>query len=366
MSVPIIVTDNPRFFIYADGELVYGADIEGYNIVSCKAVLESNKAGSLKFDIPVGSEMYGNIKKLKTTVELRQGNDILFRGRLLNTSREIKNTLSYYCEGFLSWLVDIQLNPYTFSGSAATLFQNYLTEYNSRASDNRKIVFKSSDITTSIGVTEEDYSSAWDQVKKVMINGVGGFVVPSLSDSETGVMFLSEYGASSSQVIQFGRNMIDFDEYIDASEIFTAIRPLGKKINDVRVSLPEGFVTNQTAIDAFGRIERTIYFDEIEDESTLRTAAQNYLNSGIQSAMTLTIKAIDLHLLDVDVDRISLGDSVRVVSVPHNIDAYFICTKIEIDVLNPQNTVYTFGATQRTISELTNPTYRKYVITEGA
>lgn len=365
-ATPISVDNNPKFYIYADNQLVYGAGIDGYYVLNPKITLEINKAGSLKFDIPIGSEMYNRIQKLKTTVEAKQGNEVLFRGRLLNTKRAINNTLSYYCEGFLSWMIDISSAPYTFSGLASQLFQNYLTEYNSRASENRQIVFIDSDVSNSVAIVQDDYSTTWEQIKKVMIDGVGGYVVPYLTDSVTGVRFLTEYGASTSQVIQFGKNMLDFEEYIDASQIFTAVQPFGKKINDQRIGLSEGFVKDDNAINTFGRIERTVFFDEIETESALRTAAQNYLNTGLQSAMTMTIKAVDLHLLDVDTDRIRLGDSVRVVSVPHGIDASFLCTKMEIDFAHPQNTVYTFGATQRTISELTYTGYNKYIITEGA
>lgn len=365
-ATPIQVDNNPRYYIYADDQLVYGAGIEGYYVLKPRITLEINKAGSLTFDIPIGSEMYNKIQKLKTTIEARQGNEVLFRGRLLNTKRTINNTLSYYCEGFLSWMVDISTEPYTFNGLASQLLQNYLTEYNSRASANRQITLVDSDVQNNVAIEQEDYSTTWDQIKKVMIDGVGGYIVPYLTDEVTGIQFLTEYGASTSQVIQFGKNMLDFQEYIDASQIFTAVRPFGKKVEGSRIGLTEVFVKNDDAIDTFGRIERTVFFDEIETESALRSAAQTYLNTGLQSAMTMTIKAVDLHLLDVETDRIRLGDSVRVVSVPHGIDASFLCTKIEIDFVRPQNTVYTFGATQRTISELTYTGYNKYIITEGA
>lgn len=365
---PLEFDNIPYYYVYADDELVYGAGIEGEYIMNPKTVLEVNKAGSFKFDIPVGSDMYNKINKLKTTIEARQGNEILFRGRLLNTSRSINNTVSCYCEGFLSWLVDIVFLPETFKGQARDALKRYLERYNSRASDNRKIAYKYSDISANISIDRKDHSNAWDEIKSVLIDGVGGYIVPYLTSSETGIQWLSSYGTTTAQVIRFGENLLDFEEYVDASEVFTAVRPYGKEDeHGNRLGLTgSSFVINQNAIDMFGRIERTVFFDEIEDESALRRSAEKYLRTGLQTAMTMNIKAFDLHLLNVDVERIRLGDSVRVVSVPHQLDAYFMCTKIEIDMAHPQNTVYTFGATQRTISELTNAKYNKYVITEGA
>ena len=364
---PIDVDDDPHYYIYADDELVYGAGIEGYEILNPKLNVEVNKAGSLTFDIPVGSEMYNKVNLLKTTVEARQGNTVLFRGRVLNTQRNMTNTISYYCEGFLSWLNDIVFQSYSFNGQARDLLKRDIERYNSRATTDRQITYEYSDISANITVEQKNDSTGWDEVKKVLIDGVGGYVVPYLTSEETGIQWLSTYGASTSQVIQFGENLLDFSEYIDASKIFTAVRAYGKEINGSRVTLSgnSGFVQDDEAISIYGRIERTAIFDEITTESALRKAALDYLRTGLTSAITISIKAVDLHLLNVEVERISIGDSVRVVSVPHSVDAYFLCTKITYDFAHPKNTTYTFGSTQRTISELTDSSYNKYVITEG-
>lgn len=365
--IPLTFDDDPKYYIFADGELVYSAGAEGFDVLNPRLTLEVNKAGSLEFDIPVGSEMYNRISKLKTTIEARQGNEVLFRGRLLNTKRNTLNTISYYCEGFLSWLVDITFQPYSYNGQARDFLKYIIQRYNSRALDDRKVTYKYSDISAKITTEQKNYSTAWDEIKSVLINNVGGYIVPYLSTEETGIQWLSTYGATTSQVIQFGQNLLDFSEYIDASQVFTAVRAYGKEVNGSRVGLSgnNGFVQDDDAIEMFGRIERTVFFDEITTESALRQAATDYLRTGVQCAMTLNLTAVDLHLLDADAERIRLGDSVRSVSVPHSIDAFFLCTKIVYDFAHPKNNKYTFGSTQRTISELTDASYNRYVITEG-
>lgn len=60
-------------------------------------------------------------------------------------------------------------------------------------------------------------------------------------------------------------------------------------------------------------------------------------------SVTLEIKAVDLHLIDVDTETIKLGDYIRVISEPHSLDEYFLCTKIVTDLLNPANTEFTLG-----------------------
>ena len=48
--------------------------------------------------------------------------------------------------------------------------------------------------------------------------------------------------------------------------------------------------------------------------------------------------AIYLHLLNVDIDRINVGDRIRCISIPHNIDLILIVKSIEIDIDAPENT----------------------------
>lgn len=363
---PLEFDNDPHYYVYCDNELVYSAGVEGREILDPVLTLEVNKAGSFTFDLPITSDMYNRIGKLKNIIEVRQGNEVLFRGRLLNTKRNMMNTVTCYCEGFLAWLNDVTSAPYTFNGKARDLLKRIVSNYNERASDNRKLTYIYSDISTNITVESEEYVQLWDEVKRIFISGIGGYFVPYLTKDQTGLQWLSTYGTTTSQVIQFGRNLLDFEEFVDASQVFTSVRPVGKKIDGTRVSLPEVFIDDREAIERFGRIERIAIFDEITTESALRSAASDYLRKGIEAATTMTVKAADLHLLDVSTERIRLGNSVRCISVPHGIDSFFMCTKTKIKLEHPKDNEYTFGYSRRNISELADASYSKYVITEGA
>ena len=63
----------------------------------------------------------------------------------------------------------------------------------------------------------------------------------------------------------------------------------------------------------------------------------------VEMAVTLSIKAVDLNLLDVNTGRIKLGDYIRVISLPHGLDRYFLCSKIVLDMESPDKTEYTLG-----------------------
>lgn len=157
----------------------------------------------------------------------------------------------------------------------------------------------------------------------------------------------SSPGGISDQVIRFGENLLDIEEYITAENIFTVLVPLGARqenqdgsqggrltIKSVNNNLD--YLENQTAINLFGKIVRTAEWDDVTIASNLKTKGRAFLNNNISMAVTLSVKAVDLHYLDVDTDKIEVGTQVRVVSEPHGLDTYFLCSKVVADFLSPE------------------------------
>lgn len=68
-------------------------------------------------------------------------------------------------------------------------------------------------------------------------------------------------------------------------------------------------------------------WDDVTVAANLLTKGNAFLQSGIEMAVSLSIKAVDLHLLNVNTERIKLGDYIRVVSLPHKLDKYFCVLK---------------------------------------
>lgn len=352
-----IEVDNiPYYYVYADGQLLYASNVEDYLILNPVLNLEINKSGSLSFEIATTNPLYLSLSKLRTTVEVRQGNEILFRGRILSDERGFYNTKRIYCEGVLSFLVDTVKAPYTFNGEGRKLLKLLLENHNTLASENRQLQYTYSDISSKVTVDNENYSYTLDEIMNNLLNNIGGFIRPYYASDYTGIQYTSSFDKTTSQVIRFGENLLDFNEYIDASSVFTSVLPLGKDMGSGRVKLSETYLDDAEAINVFGMIIRIVVFDNATTEAQLRELATAYLRTGVEASVTIRIKAVDLHLLDVDTERIRLGDSVRVVSKPHNVDSYFICTKMTLDLQNPSNNEYTFGNIKKTLTDITTST----------
>ena len=68
-------------------------------------------------------------------------------------------------------------------------------------------------------------------------------------------------------------------------------------------------------------------------------------------ATTIELTAIDLHLADVDIDQIRLGDMIRAVSKPHGLDRYMLVSKREYDLLEPEEDKIVLGDAISTLTE---------------
>ena len=97
-------------------------------------------------------------------------------------------------------------------------------------------------------------------------------------------------------------------------------------------------------------MDRTQTWQYEQDPTELLAKARKFLATGTELE-TLTIKAVDMHFVDGNAQAIRVGDMVRIHSEPHGLDRTIICSKIDIDLFNPENTVYTFGEVPRVLTD---------------
>lgn len=365
-GVSIINDLDPRFYILADNDVLYSMTAENYYVTNPKLVLEVNQVDSLDFTFPPNHAMYSSLIKLKTTIEVRQGKEILFRGRVLTDDIDFYNRKDIHCEGALSFLGDTIMAPYAAGTykTAKELFKAAIDQHYTQVPDStpyRRLKYVRCDVTSAIEVESEEYQQTSDVISS-LLSDVGGYIKLEYYDNgETGISYLSSYGHSSSQVIDFGQNLLDISQHGDVSELYTSVVCLGAKDENTGQRLTTGsgdamYVESQEAIGTYGRIIRTFTYDDITSQSDLRTMATYLLALGIQQSTTFEIKAVDMHLIAPSIEKIRRGDNVRIRSGPHSIDTYFMCSRSDLDLQNPENTVYTFGAT---IKALTNTTSKK-------
>lgn len=330
------------YTIYADDALLYSPGDEELSVLSPVLETQCNAAGTLTFVLLPEHPMYSALHKMRTRIDVRQDNEIIWRGRVLETETDFYRQKTVTCEGELTYLVDSVLHPYklaNYDGTAAGLFRLYMTRHNEAVSEAQQFQIGSIDIETLSSVENTGYGNTWDEISGNLIDVHGGFLRIRYDGDVRYLDWTKESGTSCGQVIRFGENLLDLSEYVSASEVVTCLIPYaGQSGSQITISSVNGgkdYIEDAAGIALYGRIWGVTEFDT-KDASTLLEMAKENLQKRLKETITITISAVDLHLLDVN--------------------AEYTCTAISLDLVSPDQSEYTFGTPETGMASTTAAT----------
>lgn len=428
-----------------------GSDNQQFLAVVAGLTLEHNKSGSLSLTLPPTNYALrmGKLKKLKSIIRVYKDfvrhDNLIWKGRVLDSSRDFLGRVTFRCEGWMSVLCDSIVFPTQglesdekISKSPKDMFIELIRAHNAQMGENSDKRFvnihtygfpesNSEEVTAaathsqlSVGSTGDEVALLQSYLNKLgftcAVDGIFGtetknavvayqqskgtlttdgicgdrtwealdtdmvnetpYIAPSvefpngsyettLDYIETNLIQNLEVGGSiwveendiyfyapgyegyAKQDIVFGENLLDFTEFVDASEVYTVLYPVGKD----DLTLSGGFIEAPDAVEMFGRIIRKEDFSDVEDTNTLETNARRMLADNIKANTTIEISAFDLAILDRDETAFEVGKNVRVTSPPHNLDAYYLCTAINMDLCDPSKNTYTLGISPETLTD---------------
>ena len=356
--------------VLCDNKVLHDIRDEEYMLLEPKISLELNKTGNFDFSILPRHPNADVINKLKSKIEVYEDSELLFAGRSLTDEIDFQRTGQIACEGELAFLLDsvqrkniFRTNKFQPISSNIDIFKNIIAEHNQQVEDSKKFTIGTIDIdrVDKINNFDANYEKTWDLINTNFIEKYPGYLRVRYQNGVRYLDYVKQYGKVSNQVIRFGENLLDLKKYTKAENIKTAIIPMGG--GNVAIKNATGhngtdYIYNQTAVDLYGWIFEKVDFPDASDPNTLFQKAQEYLKSCINLAITIELTAVDLHMIDVDINAIRLGDLVPCVSQQHgllstmgDVSTYYLVSKYEIDLENPANNKITLG---RTISSLTD------------
>lgn len=356
--------------VLCDGKALHDVRDEEYMLLEPKISLELNKTGNFDFSILPSHPNESAINKLKSKIEVYEDSELLFSCRSLTDEIDFQRTGQIACEGELAFLLDsvqrkniFRTNKFQPISSNIDIFKNIIAEHNQQVEDSKKFTIGTIDIdrVDKINNFDANYEKTWDLINTNFIEKYPGYLRVRYQNGVRYLDYVKQYGKVSNQVIRFGENLLDLKKYTKAENIKTAIIPMGG--GNVTIKNATGhngtdYIYNQTAVDLYGWIFEKVDFPDASDPNTLFQKAQEYLKSCINLAITIELTAVDLHMIDVDINAIRLGDLVPCVSQQHgllstmgDVSTYYLVSKYEIDLENPANNKIVLG---RTISSLTD------------
>lgn len=355
--------------IMCDDYVLHDPAIDELKVIGAKCSLEVNKTGSLTFQIAPTHPYYDKIKKHTSQIRLYQDDRVLFCGRVLNDEITFDNIKNVECEGELSYLLDsIQRGKeYHLNGGSNNVVETYLKDvvaiHNSQVDDSKKFSVGLVNITDPNNYLYKisNYENTLTTITDKLLNTYGGYLQVRHSNGVRYLDYVNELTNACNQKIEFGKNIIDMTRYIKGEDVYTALIPLGAKKESTNTGNEETYerrlnissLTNSTdgtikkvndyiydteAVKQWGWIWKVIKWDDVTVAENLLSKSKAELKNSINATLSIEMTAIDLHLLNVDIDRINVGDRIRCVSIPHNLDSIMIVKSIEIDIDNPANT----------------------------
>ena len=352
--------------ILVDGKILYDPILasDGYAITSGSIDAELGYAGTASITVPPTNPQYSTLKKMRSILQIFQDEEEAFFGRVLHDEKDFYKNNSLYMEGQLSFFADYIMPPHNMQTTIAGYLQQVIGVYNTQAEATKQVQVGLVTIqeTAVLEFNSVEFMTIQDALYTPLIDVYGGYFRVRYDNGVHYLDYLAYGSESSMQQIEFGKNLHDLSDYATAEDTVTVVIPLGAMTYDqddqpagrVNItSVTEGnveYVTDAQAAALYGNIWRAVVWDDVEDPAQLKQLGEEYLAEHKAESITITIGAVDLHLINPEIDSIKLGDLVRVVSAPHGINAVYQCTKIHIDLLSPSQTSYTLGAPLKTIS----------------
>lgn len=365
---------------YCDGLPLYDLRSDELVLLSPKVKLKDNNAGSFTFTIAPEHPQYNRIQKMTSEIRVLHGQKEIFFGRVTEIEKDFYNQKTIYCEGELNFLVDSIQRPKEYHNETVRGFLEALI-----ASHNEQVEESKHFTVGQVTVTDPNdsiyrctnYETTLQAISEKLVKSMGGHICIRKENGVRYIDYLKDYPFISSQIIEFGKNLLDYSESTIA-DFATAVIPVGAEVEttvsegtvegefvdfDITKTITErltikdvndgkDYLFNQNAVDSFGWIFKKVDFTDVTVAENLKRKGQEYLDSIQFDQLILNVSAIDLSDLGVNVDRIELLNLVRVKSEPHGLDKYFPVTEIDISIDAPQNNSLKLG-TETTVKSIT-------------
>ena len=176
---------------------------------------------------------FSEIKPLKYGFEVKKDGKLFLRGRVIEFKQDFNNTYSLYVEDKLAALNDSLCRPKEFAGTPEELFTWFIDNHNMQVSDEQKLLKGNVTVTDPnnyINRSWESTDTTWNLINSRLLDTLGGYFVVRYEADGDYLDWVSGFTDYSTQSIEFGENLTEYEKLIDADETYTACIPYGAEI----------------------------------------------------------------------------------------------------------------------------------------
>lgn len=340
--------------IYSDKKVIGNPMLDTYAYLSGDLDQELNTADVFTFTLPSGHPYAEEIQPRVNVIKLTNDSATKFIGDVISKSTDILGSTKFTCQGCLAWLNDIVIVRAAFRGTVPGYVAYLLDAYNAECPPSRRITLGEIDVPGNIVVNNAVEMHTIFELFGTLISTRGGYLFLRYDGDIIYLDYKLSKGRMSGQAIAFGSNMLDLDNLIDASEVFTRVYPIGNNGMDISsVNNGKCYVENTVLKEQLGNlcISKMVELDS-EDPSELMAYAQECAAAAVVYNQSIQLSSLDLSRYDIWADVIEIGDLCRVFSRVHGLDTVMTVSKKHTGLADDSGDNVTLGEVSSTLSGL--------------
>ena len=339
--------------VLLDGKTLYYPGDQECAIFNSKLEQALNDAGTFEFDVPVTNPLHDSIENRRSMVQILKDDTEIFYGEVRESEDDDNMTKSVYAVGELAFLYDsIQPQAKYQDQTPLQFFTTLINNHNAQVEEKKQFkvgVVTVTDPNDSI-YRFTNYEDTLTCLREKLCESLGGYLRVR---KVAGVRYLDlvklqDYGTTCEQPIEFGENLLDYACNTSGVDIVTAVIPLGARLDESPIegldaytdikSVNDGkdYVYLPEAVSRFGWAKKVVHWDDVTEPENLKKKAEEWLKENQYELLTLEVNAVDLSMLDSNIDAFNLGDSVNALAEPYGMDAWFPVQKMTTYLQEPE------------------------------
>lgn len=296
---------------------------------------------------------------------------------------------SFLCESELGYLNDSAQRHGEYHDITVRRFLQIIID-----NHNADVAGDDIDKTFKLGIVDVDsstgtlyrylgYESTFDTIKDKLIDRLGGELRVRKVDGVRYLDYVKSIGEQKSTEIRIAKNLKSITKETDPSDIITRLIPLGERIesddedatdaSEARLTIEsvnngKDYIDDKAAMAVFGVIAKSESWDDITQPNILKTRGQQFLNENNRVKSKYSLSALDLSLIDLDIDSFDVGNWHPVKNPIMDIDDELRIVGKTTDILAPEASSLEIGDKFMTASDYqkeANQSTRKIVNLEN-
>lgn len=315
-----------------------------------------NVIDSFTFAIYPNNPGYSQLQQLKTKIKVlnEKTNKAEFVGRVLLAKPKMDSNgllmINIVCESELGYLMDSITKYGEYHDiSVRDFLQIIIDNHNNQVSEDKHFMLGKVEITGTL-YRYLGYEESLKAIKDKLIDRLGGELRIRYENGVRYLDYLLEIGTHSSTEIRLAKNLLTIEQEKDPTQVVPRIIPLGSKFEDSDERLTIGsvnggidYIDDVEAIETFGLVAKAVTWDDVNYPDILMSKAKEYQASNNRILKKHKVEAVDLSLINLDIDSYEVGNYYPVINPLMNINEDLRVIEKTIVIESPEQSSLTIG-----------------------